>query len=153
MLWVIEKQNAMLSQKLKYSLRAVLYLSLRETSDDPVGALEISRALKIPAAYTGKILQELARNEIISSQKGPNGGFYLTKANRSARIIRVVEIVDGVSMFHSCGLGLSQCSETRPCPFHDTFKSIRTSLLAVFRSKTIGELSQDILNHDLFLVR
>ena len=143
----------MLSQKLKYSLRAVLFLALRDASEDPVGAIEISGALKIPAAYTGKILQELARNNIISSQKGPNGGFYLTKANRSARIIRIVETVDGMAMFHSCGLGLSQCSETRPCPFHDTFKTIRSSLLAIFRSKTIGELSEDILKQELFLVR
>lgn len=143
----------MLSKKLKYSLRVVLFLSLRETSDDPVGAIRIARELKIPAAYTGKILQDLARDKVISSRKGPNGGFYLTKVNRSARIIRIVETVDGMDMFHTCGLGLTQCSEVRPCPFHNTFKAIRGSLLAIFRSKTIGELSEDILKHDLFLVR
>lgn len=51
----------MLSQKTKYALRAVLYLSVQAKNQEIKGGKEISDELKIPSAFTNKILQELAK--------------------------------------------------------------------------------------------
>ena len=144
----------MLSQKCKYAIRAVLYLSMENDSDKGLkGGKDVSEALKTPLAFTGKILQELAKKNIISSLKGPGGGFYLSKENHKIPIIKIVEAMGDLSYFHSCGLGLSECSDDAPCPIHDSFKIGRDNLLALFESKTIGDLGQEINESGLFLVR
>lgn len=144
----------MLSNKCQYAIRAVLYLSIECSHKQSLkGGKDVSKALKIPLAFTGKILQELARKNIISSAKGPGGGFYLSEENLNTPIINIVEAMGDISYFNSCGLGLIECSEKHPCPIHDTFKVSRDNLLNLFRSKTINDLSHDIKKSELFLVR
>lgn len=144
----------MLSQKCKYAIRAVLYLT---TESDPAkglkGGKDVSKALKIPLAFTSKILLELARSGIVTSVKGPGGGFYLSMENQKIAIIKIVEAMGDLDYFTSCGLGLDECSEDHPCPIHDIFKIGRDNMLALFKSKTIGELGNEIKISELFLVR
>lgn len=144
----------MLSQKCKYAIRAVLYLSIESNQKKMLkGGKDVSEALKIPLAFTGKILLELARAGIITSVKGPGGGFFLSKENKNIPIIKIIEAMGDISYFTSCGLGLDECSEEHPCPIHDTFKISRDSLLKLFNDKTIGKLGLEIKESDLYLVR
>jgi Rrf2 family transcriptional regulator, iron-sulfur cluster assembly transcription factor len=62
----------------------------------------------------------------------------------------VVKTIDGESLFTSCGLGLKECSEKKPCPLHDSFKSIRNDLKKILEETTIEELS-DKLSDSIFL--
>lgn len=144
----------MLSQKCKYAIRAVLYLTAdSDPKKELKGGKDISKALKIPLAFTSKILLELARAGIVTSIKGPGGGFFLTKENLDLPIIKIVEAMGDIGYFTSCGLGLDECSEDHPCPIHDTFKIGRDSLFTLFTSKSIGELGTEILESKMFLVR
>ena len=144
----------MLSQKGKYAFRAVLYLSIESNREKGLkGGKDVSDALKIPLAFTSKILLELARENIITSVKGPGGGFFLSEENLSIPLIEIINAMGDASYFSSCGLGLTECSEDHPCPIHDTFKISRDNLLNLFNNKTIGELGTEIRGRDLFLVR
>jgi len=143
----------MLSQKCKYALRTVLYLSIESKVEAPKSGKELSKTLKIPVAYTGKILQELARKDIITSVKGPGGGFYLSEKNLTTSLLEIVKTIDGLSFFESCGLGLSECSDNHPCPIHDDFKIARNHLFEIFSKKSIIELANEIKDNDFILVR
>ncbi len=143
----------MLSQKCKYAIRTVLYLSIEGNKTHPKGGKEISTTLKIPEAYTGKILQELAKKNIITSVKGPGGGFYLSEKNLHAPMINIIEIIDGLSFFDSCGIGLSKCSNEHPCPIHNDFKIAREHLKKTFINKSVLELAKEIKINDFTLVR
>ena len=149
-----QKESTMLSQKCKYAIRAVLYLSAESSTHKGLkGGKEVSNALLIPLPFTSKILQELSRENIISSVKGPGGGFYLSPENLRLTLIKIVEAMGDASYFSSCGLGLVECSEEHPCPIHDTFKVSRNNLLDLFNNKTIGELGVEVKHSGLFLVR
>lgn len=141
----------MLSNKCKYAIRAVIYLASRSNHKQMIGGTEVAHELKMPVAFTVKILQELARHQVVSSVKGPKGGFYIDESMKSDPILKVVLAIDGDSVFHRCGIGLHTCSDTHPCPFHDTFKANREKLLEMFRSRTIGDFSVDFLNDRYFL--
>lgn len=144
----------MLSQKCKYAIRAVLYLSIESNKQKGLkGGKNVSEALKIPLAFTSKILLELARAGILTSVKGPGGGFFLSPDNLKVPIITIVEAMGDIGYFSSCGLGLDECSEEHPCPIHDSFKFGRDKLLTLFNTKTIGELAEDINIQNLYLVR
>jgi Rrf2 family transcriptional regulator, iron-sulfur cluster assembly transcription factor len=44
---------------------------------------EIAEEIAAPVAFTAKILQTLAREGIISSSKGPNGGFFIDPKSKT----------------------------------------------------------------------
>jgi Rrf2 family protein len=143
----------MFTRKSKYAIRAVLFLAIRNNiSETRISGKEISDSLKMPYAFTVKILQELVQNGIISSTKGPRGGFYLSKSNLDAKLMDLVKVFDDEGYFESCALGLSACSYEHPCPVHHEFKSGKETLRRLFDQKTIGELGKQIEEDKLFLV-
>lgn len=128
-------------------------MAVESSESQKIGLRNLAQELKIPAPFLGKILQELVSKHIISSAKGPNGGFYLTEKNENAPLIRIVESIDGLGFFENCGLGIEECSDQHPCPIHEDFKIIRDHLKKVFTSKTIRDLAGEISLHNLILVR
>jgi Rrf2 family protein len=133
----------MLSKKCKYAIRSVLYLADNNRQKKMNSGVEIANQLGMPTAFTVKILQELAREKFILSVKGPNGGFYIDDTIRDVKIIDIITAIDGNAIFYQCGIGLKECSEEHPCPFHDTFKMIRDELYNAFSSKSIGDFCVD----------
>lgn len=142
----------MISNKCKYALRAILFLAVESNETKKIRISELAEELKIPTPYLGKILQELVPKSIISSIKGPRGGFYLTEKNQQAPLIKIIEAIDGLAYFEKCGLGLEDCSDSHPCPIHEDFKKSRDHLKTVFTNKTIRELASEIIANELILV-
>lgn len=143
----------MISKKCKYALRAILQLAVETSPQNKKSLKSLAEELKMPSPFLGKILQELVPKNIISSAKGPNGGFFLTEANKQTPLITIVEAIDGLAFFETCGLGLSACSDDHPCPIHDDFKKSRNHLKNVFSSKSVQQLAEEIKTKDFILVR
>lgn len=143
----------MLSLKCKYAIRALLHIAVSNGDTERYNIKNLAIDLKMPAPFLSKILQELVPKKLVSSTKGPNGGFYLTPENLNTPIIDIVEAIDGLSFFTDCGLGLSSCSDEMPCPLHKEFKEARDSLYNTLSSQTIRTLAQDIKLQQLILVR
>jgi Rrf2 family protein len=141
----------MLTKTSEYALRAIVYIAMQAAESKKVGIKNISKELDLPLHFIGKILQDLVRKGIIASVKGPNGGFYLNRPASAISIMEVVSVIDGVEAFKRCGLGLKNCSDTHPCPLHQDFKKYRDGLAALFSTKTIQDLVQDIQNGHAFI--
>lgn len=141
----------MFSKSCKYAMRAVLFLALHSDPDHKIGVKEIAEALEVPKPFLAKILQQLARNNLISSVKGPSGGFYLSEANRRASLRSVVECIDGPEVFSSCILGLPVCSSEHPCPLHMQAYIYREGLLKLVEGKTIDQVARQIELEELNL--
>lgn len=142
----------MISKKCKYAIRAILFLAVESDEKNKKGIKEIAENLKLPGPYLGKILQQLVPKNIITSAKGPNGGFYTTEKNLRIPLIKVIETIDGLAYFEGCGLGLSECSDDHPCPIHTDFKKSRNRMKKVFENKTIETLASEIKHKEFFLV-
>ena len=95
----------MLSNTCKYAIRSVIYLALHAQDGKKIGIKKISEDLEIPTPFLGKILQSLARQKLLSSTKGPHGGFGLGKDPMEISLMNIVEIVDGLDMFENCLIG------------------------------------------------
>lgn len=113
---------------------------------------DLGEALDIPVHFLGKIMQNLVRHDILSSTKGPNGGFFLRRDQYDSTLIRIVELIDGLQAFSRCGLGLAMCSDERPCPIHDAVKPYRDKLENQLRGRTISQLVQAIANGEAFVM-
>ncbi len=141
----------MLSNSSKYALNAVIYLTLHSDEDHKLQAHEISKNIGAPKAYTGKLLQSLARQGIVSSVRGPKGGFYVSESNKKYSVMDVIEVIDGRIKIESCVLGLSDCDPEKPCPLHNLIASSRSKMVTVFEQVTLEELALSLKDRQSFL--
>lgn len=145
----------MLSNTCKYGIRAVIYLAVNAKDNVKIGIRKISEDLELPAPFLGKILQNLAKNKILDSTKGPNGGFQLAMKPEKISLFDIVKIIDGIEVFHECIIGMKVCNNPKTgdvnCPFYHRSHEIRTGLLTIFKEQTIGEFAEGIKNADTVL--
>ncbi|MBT8299748.1 MAG: Rrf2 family transcriptional regulator [Maribacter sp.] len=134
----------MISNSSKYALKAVLYLAVNSNESNKILIKNLSDPINVPQAYIAKLLQELSRHNIVSSTRGPNGGFYLSEANRETQLIDIVNVIDGVNRLNSCLLSLKKCNSEKPCPLHKFVGSFKTDLMKNFENNTIGDMAKDI---------
>jgi len=139
-----------LSKSCEYAIRATVYVAFKSQKNEKVGIIEVAKAIGSPMHFTGKILQTLVRKKILSSAKGPNGGFYVENG-ASLFLIDIIRAIDGNDLFTACVLGLKKCSATEPCPMHEQVKPIRDMLLAEFSKQSVIELVQDFEKNNYFL--
>jgi Rrf2 family transcriptional regulator, iron-sulfur cluster assembly transcription factor len=134
----------MLSNSCRYGIRAVIYLASQPKQNEKTGIKKISNDLDLPTPFLAKILQQLAKQKILSSSKGPHGGFSLLKDSRKITLLDIVNTIDGKEIFTNCIMhnGSCQCVEKnkKPCPIHEDFEKIRKELIELFSNKTIYEL-------------
>jgi len=78
----------------KKSEYAMLALVVIARSDIPVNADQLSIELNISKSFLAKILQNLAKNDILNSFKGINGGFTLKKQPDQLTILEISKIVE-----------------------------------------------------------
>lgn len=132
----------MFSKACEYGIRATLYISTQSLNGERVSLKDIAREIASPEAFTAKILQQLARDGVVDSVKGPNGGFEIPKERiDETTLIDIVMSIDGDSVFNGCGLGLPECNASMPCPMHDKFAKIRDDLKKMLADTTIYELA------------
>jgi Rrf2 family protein len=129
----------MLSQTAEYALRTVLYLAA-EKQDTLFRVSEIARELDVPRNYLSKTLHQLARAGVLTSSRGKNGGFRLSKAAAKITLAEVVAPFDGPTGTRICLLGRTACSDSDPCPAHGRWKAVSTEVSTFFRETTVGEL-------------
>jgi Rrf2 family protein len=142
----------MLSNTSKYAIRAMIYLALNADSENKTGIKKISGELKIPSPFLAKILQILAKHKLLSSTKGPNGGFSLGKDPHKITLYEIVTVIDGNDIFDKCLISLRTCHEEgMPCPVHKKYEPIRNEIKKLFQQQDIGDLADDIKTlHQIF---
>jgi Rrf2 family protein len=129
----------MFSKSCQYAIRAVIYLARHHQDGHASGVKEIAGELNAPQQFLAKVLQQLVRHDLVGSTKGPNGGFWLEEKHLSNPVYKIIECVDGPSVLSSCILGLPNCSNMNPCPFHDHFFGCRDGLRDLLESKAVRE--------------
>ena len=141
----------MLSNSSKYAIKAVLYLALNSNEHKRVMVKDMSKPINVPQAYLAKLLQELSRENIISSVKGPKGGFYLSEADSRNSLMDIINIIDGEKRLETCVLGLEKCNAEKPCPLHNLVNPTKTKFIQSLNKKTIKEFSKQIEEGIAFL--
>jgi Rrf2 family protein len=142
----------MLSFTCKTAIKAVIYLASKFESGGNAGIKEIAEFIDASEHTVGKLLQTLVKQGIINSVKGPAGGFYISKAQIKQPIINIVEAIDGKQVFKECGLGLSKCSASHPCPIHNEYKEARNLVEKLFSTKRIADLCEPVNSGLTYLI-
>jgi Rrf2 family protein len=132
----------MFSKACEYGIRASTYIALQSLEEKRVSLKEIAKEIDSPVAFTAKILQQLAKNNIVDSVKGATGGFEIDKRNiEKIKLSEIVYAIDGDKVYMGCGLGLKKCNANKPCPVHDKFVQIREDLRHMLENTSLYEMT------------
>jgi Rrf2 family protein len=129
----------MLSKTSEYALRAVLFLA-RESRDIQVPAGDIAAGLDVPANYLSKILHTLSRAGVVSSERGPGGGYRLARPADTMSLADVVGAFEPISPGSRCLLGRARCHDDQPCAAHERWRLVFDPVTAFFRETMVAEL-------------
>lgn len=139
----------MFSKACKYALRAVLYLALHSSEANKLGVGDLAEALNVPKHFLAKILQQLSKAELVSSTKGPHGGFYSSKRNLGVTMREIILCIDGKDALTGCIMGLPTCSSEKPCPLHFQALAFREGLNYQLKYQTVGEMALRVQRENL----
>ena len=85
-----------LSARADYALRAAIELAAAH--GDRVTAEHLARAQEVPGEILETILTHLRRSNIVRSQRGPDGGFWLARPAAEISLAEIIRAIDGQSL-------------------------------------------------------
>lgn len=130
----------MLSDTAEYALRAVLYIA---DNEGMIRVDTLAETLGLPRNYLSKTLYALTKAGILTSMRGPRGGFDLAIPANQLTLSQIIEPFDAIEAQRACLLGRKECDDANPCPAHHRWKGIGEQIAAFFRSTTVEELIHD----------
>lgn len=77
-----------------YALHAVVFMAAQK-ANRPIASHTIAKARKIPERFLLKVLKPLVSVQILTSIKGPNGGYRMAKPAGKVTLLQIIEAVDG----------------------------------------------------------
>lgn len=134
----------MLSHSSKYAIKAIHFISKNGSSNKKLRSVEISQSTNIPKPFLSKLLKQLALLEIISSSKGPNGGFFLTEEQLQRTVLDIIVAIEGKDRFHQCVLNIDACNAEMPCPIHELVFKEKDALRNAIKKIKLLDLSDNL---------
>ncbi|MEO1030720.1 MAG: Rrf2 family transcriptional regulator, partial [Bacteroidota bacterium] len=105
---------------------------------------DIARPINVPRAYIAKILQDLSKKNLISSTRGPKGGFYLSQENMRVKVYDIVVAMDEEQRINSCLLSLKECNISNPCSLHHLAYNEKETIIRKLNNTSLEELVEHI---------
>ena len=138
-----------LSKKADYALMALQYMASVQFSDltkvRMVNTKEIAEEHHIPVELLAKVLQALAKQEIIESHNGPKGGYILGREPKGISIADVLEALEGplgiADCYHENDHGL--CEQLDRCNIRTPLLKVQESIYQLLNSMTIEDMMSD----------
>lgn len=129
-----------ISQTAEYGLRAAVLLARAEGT--ALTTPQLAEATKIPPQYLSKVLQDLRRADIVSSQRGAGGGFVLKRPAQQITVLEVVNALDPIERITTCPLKIKSHG-TKLCPLHRKLDDAMATVEQAFGGSTLDQLAAE----------
>ncbi|MFV0366482.1 MAG: RrF2 family transcriptional regulator [Mangrovibacterium sp.] len=141
----------MLSKTCKYALRAIIFIG-KNCTGKKVRVKEITDEIDVPSHFVAKILQNLVKDGLVASTKGPSGGFYIDRKLSDISLYDIIEVVEGKEYFEFCLLKNEPCNcqnekETH-CPLHAKFGPVKQQVVDYYKQTSIQDIISDMESHE-----
>ena len=123
--------------KADYAIRALLLLA---ASDHSVSAEHLAHDQELPAKFLGAILSDLRRGGLVTSQRGPEGGFRLARPADEIMIADILRVVSGPMAGVRGMRPESLVYEGDASHIRDVWVAVRGALREVLEHVTLGQV-------------
>ena len=136
------------SKRADYALLSLQYMARVQSDIDApprvVNTKEIAEEHNIPVELLAKVLQTLARHQLIESHhNGPKGGYALGRDPKDITLAQVLEAIEGPLGLTDCcheKNGQSQCEQLNHCNIRTPLFKIQESIFQLLNSMSIEDL-------------
>jgi len=132
-----------LSRTSQYAVQALIYMAT-QPSASPVLNKDIAAKLGVPAPYLAKILQGLAKGNLLFSFRGRLGGFCLREGGDKINLMQILLLTEGPVFTQSCLLGLKECSDETACPLHSRWVPVKKKIMDLLEDTTLDKLAKAV---------
>ena len=134
---------AMLSQRTKYALKALIALA-RSDPGETLMIADIAAQETIPRKFLEMILVDLKRLGFVYSRRGRSGGYALAKSAEEITFGQVIRSVEGPLALLPCVSKsgyrrCADCASERSCPLHLVFAQVRDATALIMDGRTIAD--------------
>jgi Rrf2 family protein len=130
----------MLSQTTEYALRAMVWLAHAGPELTPTSML--AEETRVPFNYLAKVLQALARADLIVGRRGVGGGYRLARGPAEITMLDVVNAINPVRPIETCPLGIPSHGRNL-CSLHCRLDHAARELIASFGAVSLEDLLQE----------
>ncbi|MDQ8037733.1 MAG: Fe-S cluster assembly transcriptional regulator IscR [Pedobacter sp.] len=127
-----------LTTKGRYAVTAMLDLALH-ARHDPVSLADISERQSISVSYLEQLFAKLRKNGLVSSVRGPGGGYQLAREGSSIYIAQIIDAVDESVDATRCG-GAGDCQQGMTCLTHELWSDLSQQLHNFLAAISLQEL-------------
>jgi Rrf2 family iron-sulfur cluster assembly transcriptional regulator len=113
-------------------------LAMRQTRG-PVTLAAISERQHISLSYLEQLFGKLRRHKLVSSVRGPGGGYNLARIPAEISVAEIVAAVDEPLDATQCG-GKENCHDEKRCMTHDLWATLNEKMHEYLSSVTLGDL-------------
>src|SRR5271154_5759426 len=131
------------SRSSEYAIRALVHIAALPAGEYAM-AKNIAAESGIPMHFLAKILQDLARDGFLKSNKGPRGGFRLAISPADLPLLKVIEAVDGAGRYQRCIAGGEECNDRALCSMHDSWVPVRSRIVEYLQGTSIADLAKSL---------
>ena len=126
----------------RFAVTAMVDLALRQTGG-PVTLSAISERQHISLSYLEQLFGKLRRHKLVSSVRGPGGGYNLAQPTKEMSVADIILAVDEPLDATQCG-GKENCVDgEKRCMTHDLWATLNTKMFEYLSSVTL----QDLVDH------
>jgi Rrf2 family iron-sulfur cluster assembly transcriptional regulator len=104
-------------------------------------AAELAGELGVPRNYLSKTLNRLARRGLLTSVRGPRGGFRLAHSASEITMAEIVAEFDDSSPSGRCVMGGRDCDRRDPCVAHEQWQQWSESMARLMGDTTVAEFA------------
>ena len=130
-----------LTTKGRFAVTAMVDLALRQNRG-PVTLAAISERQHISLSYLEQLFGKLRRASLVSSVRGPGGGYNLAQPAAGITVADIVSAVDEAMDATQCG-GKENCHDDKRCMTHDLWATLNEKMNDYLTSVTLA----DVVSH------
>jgi Rrf2 family nitric oxide-sensitive transcriptional repressor len=111
---------------------------------------EIAAHQGVSEAHLSKVMQRLVKVGLLTSRRGPGGGFLLGRAAESISLLEILEAMDGPMSDNKCMLGRKNCL-FGGCALGALLTHVNHQVRIFMASRKLTDLTGSSLKHTLYL--
>lgn len=127
-----------LTTKGRFAVTAMVDLAI-SGGERPVTLGDISERQKISLSYLEQLFGKLRRKALVSSVRGPGGGYRLTRPTAELSVGEIILAVDEPIDATQCG-GKENCRDERKCITHDLWTDLNRHIFEYLDSVKLADL-------------
>jgi len=127
-----------LTTKGRFAVTAMVDLAMRQNRG-PVTLAAISERQHISLSYLEQLFGKLRRHKLVSSVRGPGGGYNLARPMQGVSVADIICAVDEPLDATQCG-GKENCLDDKRCMTHDLWATLNAKMYDYLSSVTLADL-------------